>query len=186
MNGYVEPGGSRSGFVFSALDEGTKGFNVDVVNENKFVGFTFFIPVPGLRVDHHEVDWENLYSKEEIRHLTESEFIELIESQVCCTTDKKSEGSGDPVNLVVVGDHREVYYAFIRAGWDETETINRSSSWKTVKSFFSGGEYRYSPISGLYVLGRPQDVAFQKARDGYRCPLHSKNDYDAQDRPGCG
>jgi hypothetical protein len=171
MHGFVEPGESRSGFVFSALDEGTKSFNVDVVNEDKFVGFTFFIPVPGLRVDHHEVDWENLYGEEEIRHLTESEFIGLIENQVCCTTDKKSEGSGDPVNLVVVGDHREVYYAFIRAGWDETETINKSSSWKTVKSFIGGGEYRYSPISGLYVLGRPQDVAFQKARDN----IHERN-----------
>ena len=33
------------------------------------------------------------------------------------------------------------------------------------KSFLSGSENRYSPVSGLYVFGRPQDVAFQKARD---------------------
>ncbi len=35
----------------------------------------------------------------------------------------------------------------------------------------SGGEYRYSPVSGLYVLGRTQDVALQKARDN----IHERN-----------
>ena len=42
---------------------------------------------------------------------------------------------------------------------------------KTVVSFFSGGEYRYSPVSGLYVLGRTQDVALQKAREN----IHERN-----------
>ena len=65
----------------------------------------------------------------------------------------------------------EVYAAFIRAGWDETETITGSTSWKTMRSFIGGGEYRYSPVSGLYVFGRPQDVAFQKARDN----IHERN-----------
>ena len=65
----------------------------------------------------------------------------------------------------------DVYYAFIRAGWDETETIYRGSMWKTVSSFIGGGEYRYSPVSGLYVFGRPQDVAFQKARGN----IHERN-----------
>jgi hypothetical protein len=42
---------------------------------------------------------------------------------------------------------------------------------KTIASFLSGGEYRYSPVSGLYVFGRPQDVAFQKAREN----IHERN-----------
>ncbi|MGB5278349.1 MAG: LssY C-terminal domain-containing protein, partial [Gammaproteobacteria bacterium] len=58
-----------------------------------------------------------------------------------------------------------VYYAFLRAGWDETEVISRSSLMKMAKSFITGSEYRYSPVSGLYLFDRPQDVAFQKARD---------------------
>jgi hypothetical protein len=61
--------------------------------------------------------------------------------------------------------------AFIRAGWDETEIVTRASAWKTMRSFFSGGEYRYSPVSSLYVFERPQDVAFQKARDN----IHERN-----------
>ena len=33
MGMYVAPGGARSGYVFTTLDEGTKSFNVDVVDE---------------------------------------------------------------------------------------------------------------------------------------------------------
>ena len=35
----------------------------------------------------------------------------------------------------------------------------------------SGSEYRYSPISSLYVFNRPQDIAFQKAREN----IHERN-----------
>jgi len=75
-------------------------------------------------------------------------------AQTCCTTDKSSKGDGDPVNLVIIGTPEDVYASFIRAGWDETETITGSTTFKTVRSFIGGGEYRYSPVSGLYVFGR--------------------------------
>jgi hypothetical protein len=162
---------TRSGFMFTRLDEGTKAFNVDIIGADWLQTFTFFVPVPGLRADHYNIDWKNLYPPEEIKELNAQELVGLLEQQVCCTTDKKAKGSGDPVNLVIIGDLQEVYVAFIRAGWDETETITTGTSWKTAKSFISGGEYRYSPVSGLYVFGRPQDVAFQKARDN----IHERN-----------
>ena len=71
----------------------------------------------------------------------------------------------------MIGDPADVYHAFIRAGWDETETVYKGSAWRTMTSFIGGGEYRYSPVSGLYVFGRPQDVAFQKARN----TIHERN-----------
>jgi len=173
----VEPGETRRGFVFSKLDEGTKAFNVDIVGSSDteaagyFGTFTFFIPVPGLNIDHYNVDWASLYTDDEWVDLEKDDLIEIMEQAPCCVTDKKGVGSGDPVNLVVIGHPTDVYTAFIRAGWDETETVNRASSMKTIGSFLSGGEYRYSPVSGLYVFGRPQDVAFQKAREN----IHERN-----------
>jgi hypothetical protein len=171
MGLYVPPGESLTGFVFSAIDEGTKAFNIDVIGEEDIFSFTFFMPVPGLKIDHHDVDWDNLYAADEYVDLETEQLLELLRAQPCCTTDKKSEGTGDPLNLVVIGDPYDVYYAFIRAGWDETETIHRASLWKTTLSFLSGGEYRYSPVSSLYVFGRGQDVAFQKAREN----IHERN-----------
>ena len=163
--------GTSSGFMFTRLDEGTKAFNVDIIGDDWFHTFTFFVPVPGLRADHYNIDWAGLYPPEEIKEVDAQQLVGLLEEQVCCTTDKKAKGSGDPVNLVIICELQEVYVAFIRAGWDETETITTGTSWKTIKSFIGGGEYRYSPVSGLYVFGRPQDVAFQKARDN----IHERN-----------
>ena len=167
----VGPGETRSGFIFTTIDEGSKAFIVDVVDDREIEQFTFFIPVPGLRIDHHEVDWENLYPSAEVRDLPTGDLIEALNAEPCCTTDKKSKVPGDPLNLVVIGDLQDVYRAFLRAGWDETETIYAGSIWKTATSFFSGGEYRYSPMSALYVFGRPQDIAFQKAREN----IHERN-----------
>jgi hypothetical protein len=171
MGFTVEPKQQVSGFIFSALDEGTKAFNVDIVGSSTLVTFTFFIQVPGLRIDHHSVDWASIYPGVEVAEHSTDELIEEIESGICCVMDKKGADMGDPLNLVVIGEPDDVYYAFIRAGWDETEAIYKGSLWKTTKSFFSGGEYRYSPVSALYVFGRPQDIAFQRARDN----IHERN-----------
>lgn len=162
----IQPGETRSGFMFTQLQQGTKSFNVDIkTDKGGIVGFTFFVPVPGLRLDHHDVDWDNLYADEELRDLEKDELLEALRNMPCCTTDKKSRGSGDPLNLVVIGSIDDVYYAFIRAGWDETEVISRSSLTKMAGAFVTGSEYKSSPVSGLYLFGRSQDVAFQKARD---------------------
>jgi hypothetical protein len=165
------PGEELSGFVFTRLDEGTKAFNVDVAGDEGFHSFTFFVPVPGLNIDHYSVDWDNLYPADRYVELDRDQLIAELENYVCCVTDKKGGNNGDPLNLVLIGHPGDIYTAFLRAGWDETEAVNRASAWKTVKSFLSGGEYRYSPVSSLYVFGRPQDIAFQKIRDN----IHERN-----------
>jgi len=168
----IDPGTIRSGFVYTPVDEGTKAFNVDLVGEDHLVRtFTFFIHVPGLRADYHEVEFEDLYSKEEILSYDEKGLKEALERLPCCTTNKKGSEEGDPLNLVVIGEGEDVFHAFIRAGWDETETIYTASALRTTLSFLFGGRYRYSPVSGLYVYGRRQDVAFQKVRES----IHERN-----------
>jgi hypothetical protein len=168
----VEAGDIRSGYVFSRVDEGTKSFNVDVFGDDgRHYLMTFFVPVPGLRIDHYNVDWANLYSEDEIREVDRDGLVDALQSLACCTTDKSGEDHGDPLNIAVVGDLKDVYYAFMRAGWDETETIYRTSLLKTLGSALTGNEYRYSPVSALYVFGRAQDVALQKAR----ADIHQRN-----------
>jgi hypothetical protein len=171
MSMVIPSGGELSGYIFTRLDEGTKAFNVDIAGNDFFETFTFFIPVPGLNIDHYSIDWAGLYPEDAFLELDDEQMIEAIEGFACCVTNKKGTSNGDPLNIIVIGEPLDVYTAFIRAGWDETEAINKSSMWKTVKSFFSGAEYRYSPISSLYVFGRPQDIAFQKARDN----IHERN-----------
>lgn len=172
MGLHVEPGSARSGYVFTNLDEGTKGVTIDLLREDRAVEtFTFFVPVPGLKVDHQNVDWENLYPEGEIVAHNEQSLREALAKMPACTKNKKGNASGDPLNLVVIGHPDDVYHAFIRAGWDETETIHYASLLKTGASFLFGARYDYSPVSALYVFGRPQDVALQKARE----TIHERN-----------
>ena len=171
MGVNVEAGGSRSGYVFTRIDEGTKSFNVDVVGASEHFMMTFFVPVPGLKLDHYTIDWETLYPAEEIREVNLEELHAELANMPCCVTDKKGKNLGDPLNIAVVGDLQDTYYAFIRAGWDETEKIHYGSLWETAKSAVRGSEYRYSPVSALYVFGRPQDAALQKARTS----IHERN-----------
>ncbi len=167
----IAPGQVRKGFVFTHVDEGTKAFNVDLVGENVSWQGTFFIQVPGLKVDHYDIDFDALHEADSIRDLSETELIEYLVTSPCCVRNEKGSDTGDPLNIALVGSPSDIYYAFIRAGWDETETVKLSSSLKMLTSLMTGGEYRYSPVSDLFVFGRSQDVAFQKARRN----IHERN-----------
>ncbi len=162
----IEPGEIRVGFVFTNLDEGTKAFNVDILGDENTWQFTFFVPVPGLAVDHSQVDIDSLYASDEISHFSDEQaFISALQELPCCVVDEKASSQGDPLNIVLIGKPREIFYAAIRAGWDETEVVSAASGFKTAMSFFSGGEYRYSPVSSLYLFGRSQDIALQRIRE---------------------
>jgi len=174
VNMWIGPGQTRSGFIFTNADEGTKAFNVDLFSDDKNWAFTFFIPVPGLAVDHYDVDFHAIYQEEEFTHFAEAEpFIEALQALPCCVVDAQGEDTGDPLNLVIIGEPDDIYYAVIRAGWDETEAVTAASGWKTAASFFTGGAYRYSPVSSLYLFGRKQDVALQRIREN----IHERNHF---------
>ena len=170
-NFILAPGEHRSGFVFTHLDEGTKEVGVTFMSPDETKQFEFFLDVPGLSRDHDQVDFASLYEGREIPDFSEKELYGALESLPCCVTNEKGDRNGDPMNLVLVGSGAALLEALTRAGWDETEVITTGTSWKTVKSFLFSSEYRYSPVSNLWVYGRAQNVAFQKARD----TIHERN-----------
>jgi hypothetical protein len=86
-------------------------------------------------------------------------------------TGRLGSKEGDPANLVVIGDFATVLRAF-GARWDETEVITLATCWKTAKAFLFGSEYRYSPISPLYMFGRSHDFALQRIRESINERLH--------------
>ena len=167
----VPPRSIQSGYIYSQVDEGTKSFNIDVIGAGTPYMMSFFVPVPGLRVDHYDVDPENMYPEDEIRNVDLSGLTAALEEMPCCVRDKAGENTGDPLNLVFIAEPKDIYHGFMRAGWDETETIYQGSLLKTANSAVFGGSYRYSPVSALYVFGRPQDTALQRARSS----IHERN-----------
>jgi hypothetical protein len=164
----VPPHDSTAGFAFSNLKLGTKEVRVRLFGAGQVKDFEFYVTVPGLRADWQQVDWHSLYSEDEVIDYKDEEKLREALAQLPLTaTRKDGTGRGDPLNLIIIG---EIKKPFIKAGWDETEVLTAGSAWRTAKAFF-GGKYKYSPMSTLYVFGRPQDVGFQKARDS----IHERN-----------
>jgi hypothetical protein len=165
MEIWIAPGAVRSGFVLTNLNEGTKAFNVDVMGEDHGLRtFTFFVPVPGLPISHHEVDLESLYPNKKIAAFNAAGLRQALESLPCCTINKEGTQQGEPINLVLIGEVDDVHGALLRSGWEETAALSEPSA--TKKSTYSGSSrtYRYAAVSPLYVYGRHQDAALQKSR----------------------
>lgn len=171
-NEILMDGKTLSGFMFTPLDEGTKTVNVVLRGRNVERKLTFSIPVPGIKTDYRQRQFEALYPKERLYECTEADMPEINRKFVPCTTNRKGTERGDPLNLVIIGDLTDILDAFSSAGWDETEALTFRSALKTAKAFLGGEVYRYSPVSPLYYDGRSQDIALQKARGTISQRLH--------------
>ena len=168
----IRPGSTISGFIIVNRDEGFKALDVDLISRAKVRSFTYIIPDPSFKGDFTLVDFNSLYDNTQIIEIEEEEVLRSeIEKLPCCTTNKDGSNQGDPLNLVFVGDRRDIFPAFIRRSWHGTEIIWSKAILRTLKSFFYGSRYRYSPVSPLYVYGRRQDLAAQKSRG----TIHQRN-----------
>jgi hypothetical protein len=91
----VAPHSIRSGYIFSRVDEGTKSFNVDVFGGEQPYMMIFFVPVPGLKLDHYEVNIGSIYPESELESVDLDELVARLEKMPCCVRDAKGEETGD-------------------------------------------------------------------------------------------
>ena len=170
-SGLIRPGQELAGFVFTSHDAGSKQFCVRLVGVAGEKEFSFSIPIPGLKVDHGGKRFAELEKSLEVIACDEAELRKRLQAMPRSTMNRRAKIEGDPLNLVVIGDFDTILNGF-GARWDETETISLGSCWRMIKAFLLGTRYRYSPVSSLYVLGRSQDFALQKARQTINERLH--------------
>jgi hypothetical protein len=167
----IPPGGASDGFVFTSLEVGTKVVDVKLLGPHATKDFVFSLPVPGLDADHLKRGFENLYAPDALTECDLPELVERLRQQPRATTNSKGSRDGDPVNLVVIAEFAAVLSSF-GARWDETEAITLATCWKTTRAFLFGSEYRYSPVSPLYLFGRSQDFSLQRVRKSINERLH--------------
>jgi len=160
----VPPRSTVSGYVYTNLDPGVKAFAVELFGKQDVRSFEFVQIVPGFEADFMRVDFDRLYPPNEIRDLDREGLRHYLETLPCCALGGDRKTPGDPLNLVIVGDGPHVLATLVRRRWDLTETIRGGTKWRTVVSSVFRSKYRTSPVSPLYLFGRPQDIALQKAR----------------------
>jgi len=160
----VPPGETVSGFVYTNLDPGAKAFTVQLLGEYAAREFDFAMLVPGFEADFMQEQVQAVLAQADVREVDRDGLRSYLESLPCCVLGGDRKTPGDPLNLVIVGEGRRVLATLVHRGWDCTETITWGNAWRTVMSSVFSIEYRTSPVSELYLFGRPHDAAFQKTR----------------------
>jgi len=170
----IPPGQSVSGFVLTNLNEGVKFIQVDLVAKQRATTFSMFMAVPGLQADYKrsQVFKRAADPHESVVNYTDDEqFRAALENLPCCATNQDGSKNGDPLNLVIVGGLDDAFPALVRRGWSPTEQKWSGAIRRMVSAALSGERYVNAPVSDLYLFGRPQDLALQKARDN----IHQRN-----------
>ena len=69
---------------------------------------------------------------------------------------------GDPINVGLIGDTKDVLCAMQAAGWYPADPVTLRSSIEIAGSVLLDRPYRDAPVSPLFWLGRREDLAFEK------------------------
>jgi LssY C-terminus len=69
---------------------------------------------------------------------------------------------GDPINIGLIANEREVLCAMNEAGWFPADPVTLRSSIEIAGSVLLDREYKDAPVSNLFYLGRREDLAFEK------------------------
>jgi hypothetical protein len=156
---------TASGFVFTHREGGLKLLQVGFETDREMLRFRFVLPVGGVSYAVQKVDFGSIYPPNTVEAVDLATLHEKLAQLNCCTTNKLSNDNGDPLNIVVVGRGIDALFAFIERGWRLDEPFDLHSIYRTIRAFLFRNEYFNAPVSPLYVFGRQQDVALQKARD---------------------
>jgi hypothetical protein len=173
MPHYIPPNTVASGYVYGRKESGIRYAQIMLLrDEHEPLQYSFALQIPGVQADYERVDFENLYTEDEMIHINDPDALrEALQKMPRCTVDKKGKNEGDPLNLVMIGVAEAAGPAFAQRNWGITEEIRWGTLWKTTKAFFTGSKYQSSPVSSLYVFGRRQDTALQKIRGS----IHERN-----------
>jgi hypothetical protein len=143
MPRYIDADETRSGFVFTHAESGTKGFNVDVFGATDLSSFSFLLPVPGFEPDYANVDAASIYSADELTTYNKDQIAAALRDMPCCSTSESGEPSGEPLNIILVGNGPELLQALLRSGWTET-SVKESAE-----------------LEAQFLFGRPQEAIFR-------------------------
>jgi hypothetical protein len=184
MRVLLLPGTITEGYVFLPRAEGGRYLGVrlmgDVYDEDsqraslgtgpfpalppRDLRFDFAMPLPDGDFDYEQLDAIRNYRASRLPELDIAELRAALEQLPCCATDEDGEQNGDPLNVVIVGEGADVLNALSRSGWSFTHRITLRSVGREIGAALGDKSYPVAPVSSLYVFGRKQDVALQRAR----------------------
>jgi hypothetical protein len=124
----------------------------------------FALPLPDGDFDYERLDTAHTYAGMALPNLDTDGLRTRLEKLPCCATDAGGKNNGDPLNVVIVGEAPDVMTSLARSGWSFTHRITPGSVRRLIGASVGGKSYPVAPVSSLYLFGRKQDFALQRAR----------------------
>jgi len=172
ISSNLPPHSTTAGFVYGVLDAGVKYAHVVIARTNRVEAFDFVLRVPGPSFIGTDVRSGNIYTK--IEDLELGSLRTTFAAQTCCTSNAVGTRHGDPLNLVIVESKQDPITSFVARGWHLARQLDVASAIDTVRAFVFRDEFLTSPVSPLYVFGRKEDIALQKARSTINERVHAR------------
>ncbi|GLI93450.1 LssY C-terminal domain-containing protein [Methylocystis echinoides] len=164
INLALPPHARTTGFVYTTLDAGMKFVRVLVAGKGREETFSFVARVPGADFLGQKISSDPPFAATQVKDVDLTELKEILRTAPCCTTDARGDRKGDPLNLVVVESKSDPIAAVASRDWHLVQTLDAQSMIETARAFLLRDEYLTSPVSPLYLFGRKEDFALQKAR----------------------
>lgn len=160
----IPPGDTVSGYVIVNRHRGGRFLAVEVTSDESLARFEYLFQLPDGSFDYEEIDFNEIYRADEIKHLSIEDLWQALAAEPCCTRDASGEHDGDPLNIAFIGTDEELLGALARTGWEFTESVALRAVVESIRSTLLGTpEFNY-PISPLYWRERDQDIALQRPR----------------------
>jgi hypothetical protein len=160
----LPPQSVTTGFVYGVLDAGVKYAHIVIAGNGRLEAFDFALPVPGAAFVGANIRAGGIYRSKAVLDLELESLRTTLAGQPCCTTNADATRDGDPLNLVIIESDQQPIIPFAARGWHPVRTLDVMSAVETVRAFLFRDAFLTSPVSPLYVFGRQEDVALQKAR----------------------
>jgi hypothetical protein len=162
---FVPPGATVSGFVFTHRERGLKFLSIGVLRGGERIDFPFVVEVPGSAVAGSARAIMDRYGERDMQDVDLEALRQRLEAMPCCTRNEAGTRDGDPLNVVVIGDGVSTLFPFVRRGWRYAQPLGIRSAAEMAAAFVLRFADDTAPVSPLYLFGRPQDLAIQKARN---------------------
>ena len=164
MRARLEPGSTHEGHVLVPRSEGGRFVEITTNGQGRERRFGFPLRTPDGHFDFERMRPGSIYAEGERQNLSREQLRQRLAQLAPTVTNAKGTAKGDPLNLVIVGEASEMMAALSECGWDFTHRIDGSTVRRMIVAALRGNAYLTAPVSSLYVFGRKQDVAFQRAR----------------------
>ncbi|MGD8841639.1 MAG: LssY C-terminal domain-containing protein [Gammaproteobacteria bacterium] len=182
----IPPGSKVAGILFTNPQRQTRFLSVDILGEGQVFAFSLFLPVPGDRPEEPLLKTIMGYADKGNEDFQDAGALRArLEKIPCCASSVDGSASGDPVNVVIVGEFADIVAALVRRGFrklemdvDAEQRLFGRAPDAVVRKSGQGGvpanwlrlwvaPFRYrGQLVFLAQAGRPIGGRFQAARGG--------------------